>query len=59
MLSTRESTVELTQVVKRYADIRAVDNIDLTIMQGEILGSLGLTVLVVYHFEDDIGFSKA
>ncbi len=28
-------------MVKRYADIRAVDNIDLTIMQGEILGLLG------------------
>ena len=41
MLSTSESTVELTQVVKHYADIRAVDNMDLTIMQGEILGLLG------------------
>jgi ABC-2 type transport system ATP-binding protein len=36
-----EYAVELEGVVKRYSDIVAVDSLDLTVPQGEILGLLG------------------
>ncbi|MGD0330076.1 MAG: ABC transporter ATP-binding protein [Nitrososphaeria archaeon] len=36
-----EYAVELKGVVKRYSDIVAVDSLDLTVPQGEILGLLG------------------
>ena len=36
-----EHAVELLGVVKHYSDIVAVDNLDLTVKQGEILGLLG------------------
>jgi ABC-2 type transport system ATP-binding protein len=36
-----EYAVELKGVVKRYSDIVAVDSLDLTVSQGEILGLLG------------------
>jgi ABC-2 type transport system ATP-binding protein len=35
------SAVEIKGVVKRYGDIRAVDNIDLSVRSGEIFGILG------------------
>ena len=36
-----ESAVELRSVVKRYSEILAVNNVDLTIKKGEIFGLLG------------------
>jgi len=41
MISTGETAVKLMGVAKRYADIVAVDYIDLNIKHGEILGLLG------------------
>ena len=41
MVSTGEYAVELMRVAKRYADIVAVDHIDLGVKYGEILGLLG------------------
>jgi ABC-2 type transport system ATP-binding protein len=41
MLSTSEYAVELRRVAKRYADIVAVDYIDLDVRHGEIFGLLG------------------
>jgi len=41
MVSTDESAVKLRKVAKRYADIVAVDYIDLDVKYGEILGLLG------------------
>lgn len=41
MLSTSEYIVELRRVAKRYADIVAVDYIDLDVKHGEIFGLLG------------------
>ena len=41
MVSTSEPTVKLRGVAKRYADIVAVDYIDLDVKYGEILGLLG------------------
>jgi ABC-2 type transport system ATP-binding protein len=41
MLSTSEYAVELRRVAKRYADIVAVDYIDLDVKHGEIFGILG------------------
>jgi ABC-2 type transport system ATP-binding protein len=38
---SNEFAVELKSVVKRYGEIIAVDNVDLTIKQGEIFGLLG------------------
>jgi ABC-2 type transport system ATP-binding protein len=41
MTSSYASAVELKSVVKRYGDILAVDNVDLSIKPGEIFGLLG------------------
>jgi len=41
MVSTGEAAVKLRRVAKRYADIVAVDYIDLDVKYGEILGLLG------------------
>jgi len=41
MVSTGEYAVELRRVAKRYADIVAVDYIDLDVKHGEIFGLLG------------------
>jgi ABC-2 type transport system ATP-binding protein len=41
MNANNTSTVELKGIVKRYSDILAVDNLDLTIKPGEIFGLLG------------------
>jgi len=41
MVSTGEYAVELRKVAKRYADIVAVDHMDLDVRYGEILGLLG------------------
>jgi len=41
MNANHTSTVELKGVVKRYSEILAVDNLDLTINPGEIFGLLG------------------
>jgi len=41
MVSTAEYVVELSRVAKRYADIVAVDYIDLDVKYGEIFGLLG------------------
>ena len=41
MVSTDESAVKLRKVAKRYADIVAVDYINLDVRYGEILGLLG------------------
>jgi ABC-2 type transport system ATP-binding protein len=41
MVSTAEHAVELRRVAKRYADIVAVDHIDLDVKYGEIFGLLG------------------
>jgi ABC-2 type transport system ATP-binding protein len=41
MNANNTSTIELKGIVKRYSDILAVDNLDLTIKPGEIFGLLG------------------
>lgn len=41
VVSTGENAIELKGVVKRYADIVAVDYLDLNVKYGEILGLLG------------------
>lgn len=40
-MSSRGSVVKLSDVVKRYSDITAVDHIDLEVESGEIFGLLG------------------
>jgi len=41
MASTNENAVELQKVAKRYADIVAVDYLDLNVKAGEVFGILG------------------
>jgi ABC-2 type transport system ATP-binding protein len=41
MASTNENAVELQKVAKRYADIVAVDYLDLNVKSGEVFGILG------------------
>ncbi len=41
MVRSSESTVKLVGVVKRYADVVAVDHVDLDVKEGEIFGLLG------------------
>jgi len=41
LIISDESAVELRSVVKRYSEILAVNNVDLTIKKGEIFGLLG------------------
>ena len=41
MATNYSSAVEIKRIVKRYGEILAVDNVDLSIRSGEIFGLLG------------------
>jgi ABC-2 type transport system ATP-binding protein len=64
---SNEKAVELYRVVKRYADIVAVDNLDLDVKNGEVFGLLGpngsgkstTLKMVLGLVKPDSGFVKA